>query len=876
MSETEQEIKKQISNDIPANIEDLMHSAYLQYSLSVNIGRAIPDVRDGLKPGNRRILYAMRQLNLTKSHAYTKCAKVVGEVIGNYHPHGDQSVYDTLVRMAQDFNMRYPLIDGQGNFGSIDGDAAAAYRYTECRMERLTEELLTDINKDTVDMVPTFDETTLEPTVLPAKFPNLLVMGGTGIGVGMATSIPPHNLDEVINATVHLVDTPDCDAMDLMGHIPGPDFPTGASIVGKRAIQELYTTGHGIIRIRGKAEIIEEKSGAEKIIITELPYMVNKERLILKIADLVKNDIITGISALNDISSSRVGIKIVIDVKRNAFANIVLNRIYKHTPLEHSMGCQFLVVDKNQPRQLNLKQLLQAYIDHRYEVICRRNMFDLRKAEARAHILEALRIAVDNLDEVIKIIRHSRTKDDAFKALVERFEFSKEQTDAILNMRMHQLTGLAIEALNEEYDELQKVITYLKSLLASRELTLEVLKEELLEVRDKYTSERRTIILPDEEDFNYEDLIAREIFVLTISKEGYIKRMKTETFRTQHRGGRGVIGMQTKEDDYVEHLFTVCSHDYILFFTNKGKMRWLKVYEIPEGSRTSKGKAIINLLQLEKGESVRAMITVDELDVEDKYIIMATKKGIINKTELRAFKNLRNAALNAIKLDDDDDLIEAKLTDGESDIIISSTHGRACRFKEKDVRPTGRNTRGVRGIRLAKEDQLVDMSVVKETDDLFVVTSQGMGKRTHLGKGNAEEDKDIIGGYRLTKRGGKGVINIKLKEDDSVVGVLQLNEDVEIMLTTVKGQLVRIPTEQITPKGRATQGVRVMRLKKDDYISGVSKVMKLDEEDEESGEEVVDPEVENIEEVVVEENVETPEVEETSEVNEEDLDKEKE
>jgi DNA gyrase subunit A len=828
-------------SNIPQSIEDLMHDAYLQYSLSVNVGRAIPDVRDGLKPGNRRILFAMKQLGLTKSHAYSKCAKVVGEVIGNYHPHGDQAVYDTLVRMAQDFSMRHPLIDGQGNFGSIDGDSPAAYRYTECRMERLAEEMLADMDKETVDMRATFDEANMEPAVLPAKVPNLLVNGATGIGVGMATNIPPHNLGEVINAAVALIEEPTISCRELMQHLPGPDFPTGASIMGMNPIIELYETGHGIMRVRGTANI-EEKNDRERIIITEIPYTVNKERLVKSIAQLVTDKKIPGISGIVDESSSRTGIRVVIDIKRNAMANVVLNQLYAHTALETSFGAQFLVVDRNRPRTMNLRQILQAYIDHRLEVVTRRAQFDLRKAEDRAHILEGLLIAVNNIDEVVKIIRESRTRDEAGQALQDRFELSDRQTSAILEMRLHQLTGLAMETLQAEYDELVKHIAYLKELLASRQLRMDVVKTELLEIRDKYADERRTKILPSEKEINIEDLIERNICVITLSDSGYIKRVPVDTYRTQNRGGVGVIGMQTKEEDHVKHLLTACTHDYIFFFTNHGRMHWLKVYEIPESGRVGKGKAMVNLIEFEQDEIVQAMITVDEVDVPDRYIVMATANGVVKKTALEKFKHLRRKGIISIRLDEGDELIDAQLTDGNQQILLSSRAGMACRFLETDVREMGRATQGVRGMELrdAKKEKLITnivaMTIVDPQADLLVVTEKGMGKRTNIGTGNAEQDKDIIGGYRLTRRGGKGIISIKLREDDTVIAALQVTEGDELLMTSVNGQMVRISVDDIRSIGRNSQGVRIMRLREGDRISSVSLIAEMDEPEEDNPE----------------------------------------
>ncbi|MBO5681685.1 MAG: DNA topoisomerase 4 subunit A, partial [Lentisphaeria bacterium] len=588
-------------NDFPVNIEDIMHTAYLQYSLSVNVGRAIPDVRDGLKPCNRRILYAMKKLGLTYSVKTLKSAKVVGEVIGNYHPHGDSSVYDALVRMAQDFSMRMPLVYGQGNFGSIDCDPPAAYRYTECKLQKFTEELLADIEKDTVSMVPTFDEETVEPEVLPAKFPNLLVNGSMGIGVGMATNIPPHNLGEVVDATVHLLEHPAASVRELMQFLPGPDFPTGAMICGLDPIKQLYETGHGVIKIRAKANIVEEK-GKEKIIITEIPYAVNKEMTVKRIGELVKDKVISGIADVRDETSLKTGIRVVIEIKKGFMGNVILNQLYSHTQLESAFGCQMLVVDHNRPRTMNLTQLLQAFIDHRMEVVIRRAKFELAKAEARAHIVSGLLVAVRNIDEVVRIIRESRTKADAAAALMERFELSKLQVNAILEMRLHQLTGLAISDLEEEHAELMKQIDYLKSVLASRELRIGIIKEELLDVKNRFADPRRTEITYDESDINIADLIPRHSCVITVSNTGYIKRVPADTYRTQHRGGVGIIGMETKEEDHVEHLFNADSHDLIFFFTNRGYMYWMNVYDIPEGARTGKGRPIINLIKVESGE----------------------------------------------------------------------------------------------------------------------------------------------------------------------------------------------------------------------------------------------------------------------------------
>lgn len=846
------------AKDIPINIEDIMHTAYLQYSLSVNVGRAIPDVRDGLKPVNRRILFAMRQLGLSKSHSYTKSAKVVGDVIGKYHPHGDSSVYDAMVRLAQDFSMRMPLVDGQGNFGSIDGDPPAAYRYTECRMERLAEELLADIEKDTVNMTLTFDESSEEPEVLPARFPNLLVNGSTGIGVGMATNIPPHNLTEIINATVQLLDHPTSTVQDLMEHVHGPDFPTAAFICGRRSIRQLYETGHGSIKMRARAEVIE-KNGKEQIIVTEIPYAVNKENLVKKIAELVHEKKITGISGLRDETSRRAGIRIVIDIKRGAMGNIVLNQLYSHTPMESTFGANMLVVDHNRPKVMNLTQILQAYIDHRLEVVTRRTRFELQKAEARAHVLEGLLIALDHMDEVVSIIRNSRTRQDAADTLTARFKLSILQTNAILDMRLHQLTGLAADDIKAEYDELVRTISYLKELLASREKRLAVIREELVQIRDKYGDTRRSEIIHDEGDLKVADLIARHSCVITVTDTGYIKRVPADTYRTQHRGGKGIIGMETKEEDFVEHLFNADSHDLIFFFTDRGFMHWLNVFEIPEGTRTSKGKAIVNMIKIEPGEKIRAMLTVDKFNIEreDLYIVMATKNGYIKKTELAAFKNLRRTGIRALIIEDDDDLIDAAISGQGNEIVLSTARGMACRFMEDDIRPMGRTARGVTGIRFKYEsDYVVGMVVVEHIDDnaetlesdeeeipesaetsaegeenisgsgpeLLVVSDGGMGKRS------------CVSSYRRTRRGAKGVTSIKLGEGEKVLAAIQVVADDELIITTENGIVVRIPVNEIRTIGRATRGVRIMSFKGDDRITGVAKVVRMDSESKNSSE----------------------------------------
>ncbi len=866
--------------DFPIKIEDIMHTAYLQYSLSVNVGRAIPDVRDGLKPVTRRILYAMRQMGLTKSHSYTKSAKVVGEVIGKYHPHGDSSVYDAMVRLAQDFAMRAPLVDGQGNFGSIDGDPPAAYRYTECRLERLAEELLRDIDKDTVDMTPTFDESEIEPAVLPALFPHLLVNGNTGIGVGMATNIPPHRLGEVINATICLLENPSATIEELMEHVPGPDFPTGAIIRGKNEIRRFYQTGKGSIRIRSKADIVE-KDGREQIVITEIPYAVNKENMVKRIVDLVRDKKISDISNIRDESSRRAGIRVVIDIKRGGMGSVVLNQLYAIGGLETTFGSTMLVVDHNRPRIMNLQQVLQAFIDHRMEVVIRRARFELRKAEARAHILEGLLIAVANIDEVVKIIRESRTKEEAGNQLMTRFELSRIQAAAILEMRLHQLTGLAIDDLQNEYAEVKKYIDYLNELLNSREKRIQLIKQELEEVRDKYDTPRRSEITFDDTDLNIADLIPQHDCVITVSNTGYIKRMSSTEFDTQHRGGKGNRGMETKDGDFVEHLFYANSHDLIFFFTDKGFMYWLKVYEIPEGSRIGKGKAIVNMIKIEAGDRIRAMLTLheDELDNPNRYIIMSTRNGYIKKTSLSAFNNLRRTGLRALIIEENDDLIDASICGAGDEIMICTAKGMACRFDQKEVRPMGRTARGVTAIRYKiKDDYVVGMVVIHgmnpdieeeaeivedeaalvenddvvttiEVDDdsehdseiegdelepsegpeLLVITDGGIGKRSY------------VAGYRKTRRGAKGVVNIKLRSGELVIAALQSHSGEKAMLITERGQIVKIPIDEIRLVGRASIGVKVMNMKYEgDRITSAVKITGDDEPETEENGEVID------------------------------------
>ena len=845
-------------HDFPINIEDIMHTAYLQYSLSVNVGRAIPDVRDGLKPVNRRILYAMKKLGLTKSHGYTKSAKVVGEVIGNYHPHGDSSVYDAMVRLAQPFSLRMCMVDGHGNFGSIDGDPAAAYRYTECRLERLAEEMLVDLEKDTVDMMPTFDESNVEPTVLPARFPQLLINGTTGIGVGMATSIPTHNLAEVINATVALLDNPKASVEELMRHLPGPDFPTGAIIRGISSIRQFYQTGRGSIKMRARAEIIEDNN-KEQILITEIPYAVNKATLVESIANLVRDKRVQGITGIRDESSMKAGVRIVIDVKRGVMASVILNQLFAHTQLETTFPCTMLVVDHNRPRVMNLSQVLQAYLDHRMEVLIRKTKFDLAKAQARAHIVEGFLKALDIIDEVVNTIRESKTKADANDALQSKFGFSDLQAAAILEMRLHQLTGLAREELDAEYAELCANIKYYNELLASREMRLGVIRADLLEVRDKYADPRRTEITTADGDLNIADLIERHSCVITVSNTGYIKRVPAATYQTQHRGGKGIIAMKTKDEDYVEHLFNADSHDLIFFFTDRGFMYWLNVYEIPEASRSSNGKAIVNMIKIEPGEKIRAMLTVkpEELSEENKFMLMCTRRGFVKKMPLNLFKNLRRVGLRALVIEDDDDLISAAICENGNEVLLSTANGMACRFtlSDEELRPMGRTARGVTGMRFKIEgDYLVAMTVVREklddeevleddaeivenevADDgeiienacgpqVLVVSDGGMGKRS------------LVSTYRKTRRGAKGVVSIKLRENEKVVNTIQIQNGDELLITTERGQLTRIPLDEIRTVGRASKGVKIMNLNDGDRITGAVALIEVKGEEKEDAE----------------------------------------
>jgi len=788
------------------NIEDEMQRAYIDYSMSVIVGRALPDVRDGLKPGNRRILYAMKERGWTHNKAYVKCAKVVGEVIGNYHPHGDTAVYDTMVRMAQNFAMRGMLIDGQGNFGSIDGDRAAAYRYTECRLRPLAEEMLADIDKETVDMRPNFDESLMEPSVLPARVPNLLVNGSTGIAVGMATNIPPHNLGEVIDGTILLIDNPDATIDELCELVKGPDFPTGGSVYGLKAVHDFYTTGRGKIKMRGKADIEEDDNGKARIIITEIPYALNKTLLIQKMVSLVRDKKLEGISDIRD-ESGKEGIRLVVELKRNAVPNVLLNNIYKHTQLESTFGSIMLAIDKGKPRVMNLKEVLKCFIDHRFDVITRRTEFDLDKAAARAHILEGYLLAMDNMDEVVRIIRDSKNRDEAQERLIEKFGFSEIQAKAILEMRLYQLTGLERDKVESEYAELKKLIEYLEDLLAHPEKIYAVIKEDLEQIRAKYGEVRRTDLCIDEGEIDIEDLIADEPCVITLSNTGYIKRVPTDTYRQQRRGGKGVIGMNTKEEDFVEHVFTASTHDYLLCFTEAGRMYWLKAYYVPEGTRQSRGRSLANVLQMGQDEKLAAILCVRELDDDQHNLIMATKKGVVKKTVLSAYKNVRVAGVKAINIDEDDQLIGVKLTGGEDEIILSLRNGKAIRFKEKDARAMGRVSRGVRGVRLVGDDEVVTIEIVDTESTMMAITENGYGKRTSFDK------------YRTQTRGGKGIISIQTTErNGKVVSAHAVTGEHRLMLISEGGQMICIGASDLRIIGRNTQGVRLFNLKDGDKL----------------------------------------------------------
>ncbi|MGB4152283.1 MAG: DNA gyrase subunit A [Bacillota bacterium] len=798
---------------IPIDLKDEMKRSYMLYSMSVIVGRALPDVRDGLKPIHRRILYAMNEIGLTSDKPHRKSATIVGEVMGKYHPHGDAAIYDALVRMAQDFSQRYPLIDGHGNFGSVDGDPPAAMRYTEARMARISQKLLADIDKDTVDFQPNFDESLKEPVVLPCRFPNLLVNGSSGIAVGMATNIPPHNLREVIDGVIMLIDNPDAKVEDLMTVIKGPDFPTAGIIVGKEGIRSAYTTGRGSIRIRAAAQIESLSGGRNRIIVSEIPYQVNKSRLIEHIAELVRDKKIDGITDLRD-ESDREGIRIVIDVRRDANPNVILNQLYRHTQMQTTFGVIMLVIVNGEPKLLDLKSVISHYIEYQKEIVVRRTRFDLNKAEGRAHILEGLKIALDNLDAVINLIRSSPTPDIAREGLMKNFNLTEKQAQAILDMRLQRLTGLERRKIEDELKDIMNLIKELKGILADEQKVLQIIKEELLEIKETFGDDRRTRITAGSSDFDVEDLIAEEDIAVTLTHQGYIKRMPLNTYKSQRRGGRGITATNPKEEDFVEHLFIATTLNYILFFTDKGRVYSLKAYEIPEASRQARGTAIVNLIPLMPDETIRAVIPIRTF-APDKYLLMATRRGIVKKTALEEFDTKRKTGLLAIRLDPDDDLVSVKRTTGNQEIIIVTAQGLALRFSEEDVRPMGRSARGVIGIRLGDGDTVIGMDVVREDRDLLVVTENGYGKRTPLNQ------------YRTyASRGGRGVKAITLTDKTGLaVAIKVLEGDDELMCISAEGVVIRMDAADISQQGRGAQGVRVMRLDPEDKVVSIAQIV---------------------------------------------------
>ena len=819
------------------DLKKTMEESYIDYAMSVIASRALPDVRDGLKPVQRRVLFSMIELNNGPDKPHRKCARIVGDTMGKYHPHGDSSIYGALVNMAQDWSTRYPLVDGHGNFGSVDGDGAAAMRYTEARLSKISMEMLADINKNTVDFAPNFDETEKEPTVLPARYPNLLVNGTSGIAVGMATNIPPHNLKEIIAAVVKIIDNiveenRDTEIEEILKIVKGPDFPTGATILGTRGIEEAYRTGRGKIRVRAVSNIETLPNGKSQIIVTELPYLVNKARLIEKIADLVKEKKIDGITALND-HSSREGMRICIELRRDVNANVLLNKLYKHTQLQDTFGVIMLALVNNQPKVMNLMEILKHYLAHQEEVVTRRTQYDLNKARERAHILEGLLKALDNIDEVIRIIRGSENTQVAKARLMEHFELSDAQAQAIVDMRLRTLTGLEREKLEAEYKELMDRIRRLEAILADRNLLLRVIREEILAISEKYGDERKTAIGFDEFDISMEDMIPNENTVITMTKLGYIKRMTVDNFRSQNRGGKGIKGMQTIEDDYIDELLMTTTHHYLMFFTNMGKVYRLKAYEIPEAGRTARGTAIINLLQLQAGEKITAVLSLKDYS-QGQYLFMATKSGIVKKTPIQDYANVRKTGLAAISLKDDDELIEVKFTDNKKDIILVTKYGQCIRFKDTDVRSTGRVSMGVRGINLSDGDEIIGMQLGSQGDYLLIVSEKGMGKRTSMSE------------FSVQNRGGKGVKCYKITEKTgNVVGVKAVNDDNEVMMITTEGIIIRIACSDISILGRITSGVKLMNLDEKVSVASIAKVRE--KEDKAEGNEQEEAEEENME-----------------------------
>ncbi len=839
-------MQEQVTQKIAVNIEDEMKRSYMDYAMSVIVGRALPDVRDGLKPVHRRCLYAMHDMGNDYNKPYKKSARVVGDVIGKYHPHGDIAVYDTIVRMAQDFSLRYLLVDGQGNFGSVDGDSPAAMRYTEIRMKQLTHELLADLEKETVPFSPNYDESLQEPAVLPAKFPNLLVNGSAGIAVGMATNIPPHNLAEVVDAIIALIQNPALSFEELLTLVPGPDFPTGGTIYGRQGIVDAYATGRGIIQVRAKAHVeTSKKQDRQSIVVTEIPYQVNKARLITSIAELVKEKKIEGISDLRD-ESDRDGMRIVIDLKKDENAEVLLNQLYKHTQMQTSFGINMLAIVHNRPKVLSLMEMMHCFVDHRREVVTKRTLFELKKAEARAHILEGLKIALDWLDAVIELIRASKTPPEAKQGLIEgafadpqwlaklnlpcpagyensTVRLSELQAQAILEMRLQRLTGLERDKIIQEYEDILRLIARLKEILGSDAEIMKIIVGELTEIKDKFGDARRTEIANQTADISLEDTIEDAEMVVTVSHGGYIKRSAVELYRAQRRGGKGKTGMKTREEDFVEQLFIASTKDYLLFFSDMGRVYRIKVYEIPEGSRTTKGKAVVNLVNVQEGEKITAILPVKDLNREDLYLLMSTRNGVVKKTPLVEYVNIRTTGINAVNLDDGDKLIAVALTDGQKDVFLASRQGKAIRFPEADARPMGRVTRGVRGMNLEAGDEVISMEVIDPTasgSTIFTLTENGFGKRTDLDE------------YRGQSRGGKGLITIKTTQRNGlVVGVMQVNDENQLMVITDQGKILRVPVSGFSVIGRNTQGVRVMVTEEQEKIVAVAKLAERDDED---------------------------------------------
>lgn len=804
---------------ISIDIAEEMKKSYLDYAMTVIVRRALPDVRDGLKPVHRRILYAMNELNLAPNKPHRKSARIVGDVLGKYHPHGDTAVYDAMVRLAQDFSTRYLLVDGHGNFGSVDGDRAAAMRYTEARMAKLASEMLRDIEKETVNYKLNFDETLNEPKVMPSRFPNLLVNGSSGIAVGMASSIPPHNLGEVVDGVIKMIDNPDVTVDELVDNIKGPDFPTGAIIMGKDNIRQAYKTGRGKVTVRAKASIEEYKSNKYRIIVTEIPYQVNKAKLIEKIATLVRDKKVEGISDLRD-ESDRNGMRIVIELKRDANPNVVLNSLYKYTQLQDTFSIIIIALVNDEPKVLNLRQVIRYYLDHQKEIITRRTQYDLNKAEDRAHILEGLRIALDHIDAVIKLIRGSKNVEEARNGLISEFGLSEKQAQAILEMRLQKLTGLERDKIEEEYEELIKLINKLREILSNERLIYNIVREELLEIKEKYSDERRTEIRASEDEINVEDMIKEENVAITLTHFGYVKRLPENTYKIQNRGGKGISALTTREQDFVENLYITSTHDNLLFFTNHGKVYTIKAYEIPEAKRQAKGTAIINLLQMDASEKITAVIPIKNFDDENGYLVFSTKNGIVKKTKLREYSAIRKTGLIAINIKDDDELISVKHTNGDRDLILVTSHGMSIRFNENDVRDMGRNSIGVKGINLNREDKVVSMSFVEEGKDLLVISEKGQGKRTSL-----EE-------YRTQIRGGKGIKTYNVKDQTGeLVGAKVVDETNELMIISQSGTIIRLQVAGISRMGRHTQGVSLMKLGKDDKVVSLATVV-VDEDDE--------------------------------------------